>query len=127
MDTGPVERWLEATTVFCCATVIPRCVGCLPEHSARVCIVVATKRGSSIHSVFRKFTKSCFCCVCETDTEALVVEVDHVHQGGCRTVVKIGRTRRQSSQNRSLELADVGALTGNQRSAGVGDDNTTHQ
>jgi hypothetical protein len=42
--------------------VIPRCAGFLPEHSARVCILFATKRGSSIHSVFKKFTKSCFCC-----------------------------------------------------------------
>ena len=46
---------------FLLRDVIPRCIGCLPEPSARVCIVVATKRGSSIHSVFRKFTKSCFC------------------------------------------------------------------
>jgi hypothetical protein len=47
---------------FLLSDIVLRCAGCLPEHRARVCIVVATKRGSSIHSVFRKFTKSCFCC-----------------------------------------------------------------
>ena len=36
--------------------------------------------------------------------------------------MEIGSSRCQSSQNRSLDLADIGALTGNQCPAGVGDD-----
>ena len=57
-----IEPWPEPVDGgFLLHDVIPRCAGCLPEHSARVCIVVAAKRGSSIHSVFKKFTKSCFC------------------------------------------------------------------
>jgi hypothetical protein len=49
--------------------------------------------------------------VCETDVEALVVEVHRVEQRGRRTVVEIGRACGQSPQNGPLDLADVGALS----------------
>src|SRR5207253_1424475 len=57
--------------------------------------------------------------ICKPDIESLVIEVDDIEQGGRRAVVKVWSTRRQSSQDRSLDLADVGTLAGNQRSARV--------
>src|SRR5438128_12140095 len=53
------------------------------------------------------------------DIESLVIEVDDIEQGGRRAVMKVGSTRRQSSQDRSLDLAYVGTLAGNQRAARV--------
>src|SRR5262245_57324055 len=48
----------------------------------------------------------------KADAEALVVEVHRVHQRRRRAVVEIGRARRQAAQDRSFQLADVGALAG---------------
>jgi len=52
--------------------------------------------------------------VAETNIETLVVEIDHVTQGGSRTVVEIGRTRRKPTQDWPLEAADIFALATDQ-------------
>src|SRR5262245_36848042 len=56
----------------------------------------------------------------QADGEALVVEVDHVQQRFGRAVVEERRARRQPAQDRPLELADVLALAGDLRAAGIG-------
>src|SRR5262249_5234096 len=55
----------------------------------------------------------------ESNPEPLVVEIHRVQQRRGGAVVKIGGARGQSTQDRSLDLAEVGALTGNQRTARV--------
>src|SRR6185437_2802441 len=57
----------------------------------------------------------------EADLEPLIVEGDDVGQGERRPVVKIRRTRRQTTQDRPFELADVGALARDHGAAEVGD------
>src|SRR4051812_47068717 len=44
----------------------------------------------------------------EPDAETSIVEVNDVEQRGCPAVVEIRCARRQSAQDRSFELADVG-------------------
>ena len=53
----------------------------------------------------------------ESDREPLVIEADHVGQGGSGTVVKIRRPRRQRAQYRPLELSDILPLSGDQAAA----------
>src|SRR5262249_55160019 len=43
----------------------------------------------------------------ETDAEALVIEVHYIHQSGCRTIMEVGRTSSESTQDRSwIETID---------------------
>src|SRR5262245_34781446 len=49
--------------------------------------------------------------------EALVVEIDHLAQIGGRSVVEVRSARGQAAQDRALELADVGELARDERSA----------
>src|ERR1051326_4006338 len=56
----------------------------------------------------------------QANLEVGVVEVHHVVQTGGRTIVEIGRSRRETAQDRSLELANVGPLAGDERSARIG-------
>ena len=72
-------------------------------------------------SVFRKFTRSVFCLVRKADCKPLIVEVDHVPQAGRRSVVEIGRARREPAQDRSFEPADILAFAGDHGAARVGD------
>src|SRR5262249_46570726 len=43
----------------------------------------------------------------ETDAEALVIEVHYIHQSGCQTIMQVGRTSSESTQDRSwIETID---------------------
>jgi hypothetical protein len=43
----------------------------------------------------------------KTDAEALVIEVHYIHQSGCRTIMEVGRTSSESTQDRSwIETID---------------------
>src|SRR6266436_4717371 len=56
----------------------------------------------------------------EADIKPSIVELHRILQRGSRAVVEVGCSRRQPAQYRSLELADVGALPGDQGTTRVG-------
>src|SRR5262249_6679537 len=57
----------------------------------------------------------------ETDAEALVIKVHHVHQRCGRAIVEVWRAGSQAPQDRSLEFTDVVTAARNQGTARVGD------
>jgi hypothetical protein len=62
-EAWSLDPWLEpvATAGFCGAASF-RAAPVVCPSIVRAFASIGAKRGSSIHSVFRKFTKSCFCC-----------------------------------------------------------------
>ena len=61
-----------------------------------------------------------FLLVRKANCEPLVVEVDHVPQGGSRTIVEVRRARSEPAQDRTFEPADILALAGDHGAAWVG-------
>src|SRR5579872_4627131 len=62
-----------------------------------------------------------FLLIRKSDAESLVIEIHRIPQGRGRTVVEVWRSRREPTQNGALDLADIGALSGDQRASRVGD------
>ena len=56
----------------------------------------------------------------ESSPEPLVVEIHRIQQCRGGAVVEVRRARRQSAQDGSLDLADVGALSRNDCTAWIG-------
>src|SRR5258706_12508459 len=56
----------------------------------------------------------------ESNAEPLVVEIHHIHQGRSGAVVKVRGACRQSAQDGTFDLANVGALAGNHCTARIG-------
>ena len=56
----------------------------------------------------------------EADVETLIIKLHDICQCGGGAVVEIRRARRQAAQDRSLQLADIGAFASDQGAAGVG-------
>ena len=53
--------------------------------------------------------------------ESLVIKQHDIVQRRCGTVMEVRRASRKSAQDRSLNLANIGALSGDHRSTQVGD------
>src|SRR3974390_1534979 len=75
---------------------------------------VISERIQEIHEIF-------LLLLCESDVEALVIEVHHVEQSRRRAVMKVGRPPGESAQDGPLESSDVLALAADQGSARIGD------
>jgi hypothetical protein len=72
------------------------------------------ERTQEIHEII-------FLLLPEPEAEPLVVEIHHIEQGRGRAVVEIRSPRGEPTQNWAFQLPDVGALSGNQRAARIGD------
>ena len=60
----------------------------------------------------------------ETDGESLVIKVHYIQESGCRAIVEVRRPCSEPPENGSFDLADVGAIAGNQCTSRVSDHET---
>jgi hypothetical protein len=60
-------------------------------------------------------------CLRKANTKTLVIKVHDIEQSGCRTIMEVGRPRSEPTKDRSFDLADIGTVACNHRSARVGD------
>src|SRR5260370_5251519 len=77
-------------------------------------------RGTTISEGIKKIDQIILLPLGESNAEPLVVKIHRVGQCRRGAIVKVRRTRRQPAQDGSLDLADVGALAGNQCTARIG-------
>src|SRR5437588_12561520 len=56
----------------------------------------------------------------QAQIEARLVEVHYLSQGGRRTVVEVGSAGGKAAQDGPLELANVGALAGDESASRIG-------
>src|SRR5437016_14113640 len=92
-----------------CSPSSPACTR-LPGRGANQTISERAQKGDQISLLLFR----------EPDPEPLVVEVDHIRQGGRPTIVEIRSACRQPAQDWSLKLADVGTISADHRAADVG-------
>lgn len=76
--------------------------------------VTVSKRVQEIHQVIHLL-------VGKFDTEALIIEHNYIVERGGGAIVEIGCARSQPTQCGNLDLADVGAVSGNEGATWVGD------
>src|SRR6516225_1720954 len=107
----------------------PKRDGCLdsaalwlaPDHRGDECSRTERRAPKSRSERIEKIDQVILLLSAETNVEALIIEVYYVQQSGSRAIVEVRRPRSQPPQDGPFDLANIGAMPGNQSTTRISD------